>query len=38
MPRRAISAFAQEKRFILKEHRNFVEAVDGTSNLPALDP
>jgi hypothetical protein len=38
MPRRAISAFAQEKRFILKEHRNFVEVVDGTFNLPALHP
>lgn len=38
MPRRAISAFAPEKRFILKEDRNFIEVVDGTFNLPALDP
>jgi hypothetical protein len=30
-------AFAQEKRFILKEERNFVEVVDGTINVPALD-
>ena len=30
-------AFAQEKRFILKEDRNFVEVVDGTFNLPALE-
>ncbi len=29
-------AFAQEKRFILKEERNFVEVVDGTFNLAAL--
>ena len=28
-------AFAQEKRFILKEERNFVEIVDGTFELPA---
>ncbi len=28
-------AFAQEKRFILKEERNFVEVVDGTFNIPA---
>jgi len=28
-------AFAQEKRFILKEERNFVEVVEGTLNLPA---
>jgi hypothetical protein len=28
-------AFAQEKRFILKEERNFVEVVEGTFNLPA---
>jgi hypothetical protein len=30
-------AFAQEKRFILKEERNFVEVVDGTFNIPARD-
>ncbi|MGN6191320.1 MAG: NIPSNAP family protein [Rhodanobacteraceae bacterium] len=30
-------AFAQDKRFILKEERNFVEVVDGTINVPALD-
>ena len=29
-------AFAQEKRFILKEERNFVEVVDGTFNLAAV--
>lgn len=29
-------AFAQEKRFILKEERNFVEVVDGTFDIPAL--
>ena len=29
-------AFAQEKRFILREERNFVEVVDGTFNIPAL--
>ena len=28
-------AFAQEKRFILKEERNFIEVVEGTFNLPA---
>jgi hypothetical protein len=28
-------AFAQEKRFILREERNFVEVVEGTFNLPA---
>jgi hypothetical protein len=28
-------AFAQEKRFILKEERNFVEVVNGTFNIPA---
>jgi hypothetical protein len=28
-------AFAQEKRFILKEERNFVEVVEGTFNIPA---
>jgi hypothetical protein len=29
-------AFAQDRRFILKEERNFVEVVDGTFNLPAI--
>jgi len=28
-------AFSQEKRFILKEERNFVEVVDGTFGIPA---
>jgi hypothetical protein len=28
-------AMAQSKRFILREERNFVEAVDGTLNLPS---
>jgi len=28
-------AFAQEKRFILKEERNFVEVVEGTFNISA---
>ena len=28
--------FAHDKRFILKEERNFVEVVGGTFNLPAL--
>lgn len=28
-------AFAQEKRFILKEERNFVEVVDDTFEIPA---
>jgi hypothetical protein len=28
-------AFAQEKRFILKEERNFIEVVEGAFNLPA---
>lgn len=28
--------FAQEKRFILKEERNFVEVVDGTFEIPAV--
>ncbi|MBS0432707.1 MAG: NIPSNAP family protein [Proteobacteria bacterium] len=27
--------FAQKQRFILKEERNFVEAVDGTFGIPA---
>jgi hypothetical protein len=30
-------AMAQEKRFILREERSFVEIVDGTFGLPALD-
>ncbi|HJR12347.1 MAG TPA: NIPSNAP family protein [Rhodanobacteraceae bacterium] len=30
-------AFAEEKRFILKEERNFIEVVDGTFGIPALD-
>lgn len=29
-------AFSQEKRFILKEERNFVEVVDGTFGIPAV--
>jgi hypothetical protein len=28
-------AMAQSKRFILREERNFVEAVDGTLNIPS---
>ncbi|HJR11644.1 MAG TPA: NIPSNAP family protein [Rhodanobacteraceae bacterium] len=28
-------AFAQEKRFILKEERNFIEVVEGTFDIPA---
>ncbi|MDE0856486.1 MAG: NIPSNAP family protein [Nevskia sp.] len=28
-------AYAQERRFILKEERNFVEVVDGTFGVPA---
>lgn len=28
--------YARERRFILSEERTFVEAVDGTVNLPAL--
>lgn len=31
-------SFAREKRFILKEERNFVEVVDGTFELPAVTP
>ena len=27
--------FAQSKRFILREERNFVEVVDGTFEIPA---
>ncbi len=30
-------AMAQEKRFILREERTFVEVVDGTFELPPLD-
>lgn len=30
-------AMAQEKRFILREERSFVEVVDGTFALPALE-
>jgi len=30
-------AMAQDKRFILKEERNFVEAVDSTFGIPAGD-
>ena len=33
---RANFAFAQDKRFILREERTFCEAVDGTLNQPAL--
>ena len=29
--------FARTKRFILREERNFVEAVDATMNRPAID-
>lgn len=32
---RANLAFAQEKKFILREERTFVEAVDGTLGIPA---
>ena len=32
---RANFAFAQERRLILREERNFVEAVDGTVGVPA---
>lgn len=28
-------AFARDRRFILKEERNFVEVADGTFNIPA---
>ncbi len=31
-------AFAREKRFIVREERNFVEVVDGTFGIPALAP
>jgi hypothetical protein len=31
-------AYAQAKRFILREERNFVELVDGTFNIPAALP
>ena len=33
---RANFAFAQEKRFILREERSFTEVVDGTFQLPAV--
>jgi hypothetical protein len=33
---RANFAFAQEKRFILREQRTFLEDVEGTRHLPAL--
>ena len=33
---RANFAFAQEKRFILREQRTFLEDVEGTLHLPAL--
>lgn len=33
---RANLMFAQEKRFILKEERTFVEVVDGTFSIPAM--
>ncbi|QNM98117.1 NIPSNAP family protein [Chitinimonas koreensis] len=33
---RANFAFAQERRFILREERSFVTAVDGTFGVPAL--
>ena len=35
---RANFAFAQERRLILREERNFVEAVDGTLNRERLSP
>jgi NIPSNAP len=35
---RAIFAMAQAKRFILREERNFVEAVDGTFGVPDALP
>jgi len=31
------ATMAQIKRFILQEERTFVEAVDGTLNVPAFD-
>jgi hypothetical protein len=34
-PARANFALAQEKRFIVREERNFVEAVDGTFQIPS---
>ena len=33
---RANFAFAQNKRFILREERTFLEVVEGTSHLPAV--
>jgi len=35
---RANFAFAQERRLILREERNFVEAVEGTLNRERLSP
>ena len=35
---RANFEMAQTKRFILREERNFVEAVDGTFGIPAAPP
>ena len=35
---RANFSRAQEKRFILREERNFVLTVDGTFGIPALNP
>lgn len=35
---RANFAMAQSQRFILREERNFVEAVDGTIGIPAISP
>jgi NIPSNAP len=35
---RANFSRAQEKRFILREERNFVLTVDGTFDIPALNP
>jgi hypothetical protein len=35
---RANFAFAQERRLILREERNFVEAVEGTLNLERVSP
>lgn len=31
-------AFAHERRFIVKEERNFVEVVNGTFEIPAIKP
>ena len=35
---RANFAFAQSRRFILREERSFLEVVDGTFGIPALMP